>query len=198
MRLAASIVLASIFVFSGCRSGRTVLELFVVSADSGSDGVLYIRRSADLGTARSDPDTVARGLLADRGAPSLLHSTSWRWEKDGTIILTYLAWCDAFRFDGLQPQRLPRERIPEIPATNPEKPRPPEIRELDVIAHGLRHLSFLVQHDRDGRLAAALSPRSLEFFNSLCGQLAGNFDQAAATPCLSSASTSRAAPPSRQ
>jgi hypothetical protein len=73
---------------------------------------------------------------------------------------------------------LPWDQLAPPAATDPQRPRPAEIREEDVIAHGLRHLSFLIRYARDGRLAAALSPRSVSFFRAMCGQLAGRLDAA--------------------
>jgi hypothetical protein len=57
--------------------------------------------------------------------------------------------------------------------TDPLHPRPARIRELDPLAHGLRHLAFLVQQDRDGALRRALGARALTVLRSFEPAVAG-------------------------
>ncbi len=154
------------------------LEVFVVAPAAGSETIRYVRRISQLSKGSGDPDAVARGLIIGIAKPALLHSTSWRWEKDGTIVLTYLAYCEDAEFRGVETVQLPWDQLAAPAATDPQRPRPAEIREVEVISHGLRHLSFLIRYARDGRLAAALSPRSVSFFKAMCGQLAGRLDAA--------------------
>jgi hypothetical protein len=170
----------------GCGPARTTnpkpasvsLEVFIVAPAADREAIRYVRRITQLSNGSADPDTVARELTSGIAKPAILHSTSWRWEKDGTIILTYLAYCEDAEFRGVEPVQLPWNRLAPPAATDPQHPRPAVIREEDVISHGLRHLSFLIRYARDGRLAAALSPRSLTFFKAMCGQLAGRLDAA--------------------
>jgi hypothetical protein len=177
--------MALIFIWA-CGPARTTnprpasvsLEVFIVAPAADSETIRYVRRITQLSNGSSDPDTVARGLTSGIAKPAILHSTSWRWEKDGTIILTYLAYCEDAEFRGVEPVPLPWNRLAPAAATDPQRPRPTVILEEDVISHGLRHLSFLIRYARDGRLAAALSPRSLSFFRAMCGQLAGRLDAA--------------------
>lgn len=154
------------------------IEVFVVTADSARQAVQYVRRQAPLSIDSPDPDVVARTLAASSGTPSLLHSTSWRREKDGAIVLTYLAYCEPAQFHPPEPVQIPWKALAAPPPTDPLHPRPPEIRDSDVLTHGLRHLSFLVRHAQDGRLAAALSSESQTFFRAMCGQLAGRLESA--------------------
>ena len=179
----AGLALVSVW---GCSTGRTrdsksasvSLEVFIVGTSAGSETIRYVRRITNLSDRTTNPDDVARELTSGIATPAILHSTSWRWEKDGTIVLTYLAYCENPEFHGVEPVELPWNRLAPPPATNPQHPRPAEIREEDVVAHGLRHLSFLIRYARDGRLAEALSPHSLTFFRAMCGQLAGKLDAA--------------------
>jgi hypothetical protein len=181
----AAVVLALASVW-GCGTARTrgskpasvSLEVFIVAPAAGSETIRYVRRITQLSNGSADPDAVARELTSGIAKPAILHSTSWRWEKDGTIILTYLAYCENAEFRGVEPVHLPWDQLAPPAATDPQRPRPAEIREVDVISHGLRHLSFLIRYARDGRLAAALSPRSVSFFRAMCGQLAGRLDAA--------------------
>jgi hypothetical protein len=179
---------AGLALLSLCGCGRTrttdskpapvSLEVFVVGPAAGDETIRYVRRITSLSSRTADPDAVARELASGIATPAILHSTSWRWEKDGTIVLTYLAYCENAEFHGVEPVQLPWGNLMPSLVTDPQHPRPAEIREEDVLSHGLRYLSFLVRYARDGRLAGALSPRSRTFFAALCGQLAGRLDAA--------------------
>ena len=185
LRKAAAFCFALAFL-SGCGTLRTrkaqpasvSVEVFAVSPSEEGETLRYVRRIAGLSNRTTDPDAAARELTRGIGEPAILHSTSWRWEKDGTIVLTYLAYCESAKFHGTGPVELRWANLARPAATDPQRPRPSEIREVDVVSHGLRHLSFLIRYARDGRLAAALSPRSLTFFKAICGQLAGRLDAA--------------------
>lgn len=166
-------------LLAGCGKARpkVALELFLVSLADG-ETVRYGRRLADLSQDTGDPDTVARGLLAGICDPVILHSTSWRWEKGGMLVLTYLAFSEDSKCQSAEPFRLPWSQLAPPQSTDPHKPRPAEIRQEDVLAHGIRHITFLVRYSRDRRIAQALSPQALKFFESMCAQLAGRFETA--------------------
>jgi len=164
---------------AGCsrQQPRVVLELFLASP-SDNQTVAYGVHTADLSRDSLDPDTVARGLMPGDCSPAVLHSTSWRWEKDGTLMLTYLAFSEDAKCKNSEPSRLAWNEILPPQSTDPKKPRPPVIRQQDVLAHAIRHITFLVRYSPDRRIAAALSPESLRFFGSMCGQLAGRYETA--------------------
>ena len=180
MKTLKSIVcLIPILLAAGCSRphAKVALELFLVSP-SADRAVAYGIRKADLSKDSSDPDTVARSLMPGDCSPAILHSTSWRWEKDGTLILTYLAFSEDAKCKNSEPFRLARNEILPPQSTDPKKPRPPMIRQQDVLAHAIRHITFLVRYSPDRRIAAALSPESLRFFQPMCGQLAGRYETA--------------------
>ena len=56
---------------------------------------------------------------------------------------------------------------------DPLRPRPAEIRELDPLAHGLRHLAFLLRTSRDGAIARALGPAAVAAIQKLEPDVAG-------------------------
>ena len=135
---------------------RVVVEVFRVGIAAGRDGGLVFSKGQGPLESGENPDRRAHRLAADDpGAVALLHSTSWRWEPDGRIVLTYLAWMKNGRV-GQELRPLPALAPPG--PTDPLHPRPVEIRELDPLAHGLRHLAFLLETSRDGAVAAALGP----------------------------------------
>jgi hypothetical protein len=164
---------------NGCsgQDSKVTLELFTVNPGEGKQ-IAYGRSSADLSKTSADPDTVARGLIVSGCTPAILHSTSWRWEKNGTLLLTYLAFSEDSNCLAAEPSRLSWHELVPPQSTDPQKPRPAEIREQDVLSHGIRHLTFLVRYSQDRRIADVLSPKSREFFLSMCGQLAGRFETA--------------------
>jgi hypothetical protein len=144
---------------------RVAVEVFSVAL-AGEGGIVFSRREGEL-SGGSNPDGRARELGA--GEIVLIHSTSWRWEPDGRIVLTYLAWAK----DGSLAQARPLPRLAAPGPTDPLHPRPAEIRELDPLAHGLRHLSFLLRTSREGAVAAALGVRAAAALAGLDPDVAG-------------------------
>jgi hypothetical protein len=163
-RLPLAVLLAAAAVCAAADPPQTAVsvEVFTVAvAPANGDGLMFTRSEGVL-SGGINPDQRARELAAEAtGQLRLIHSTSWRWERDGRIVLTYLAWAK----DGsLAPgaRQLP-ELAPPGP-TDPLHPRPPEIGELDPLAHGLRHLAFLLRTSSDNSVADALGP-------AICAQL---------------------------
>ena len=164
---------------AGCsrQQPKVVLELFLTSP-SNDRTLAYGVRTADLSRDSSDPDSVAHGLMPSDCRPVILHSTSWRWEKNGTLILTYLAFSEDSKCESAEPSRLAWNELLPPQTTDPKKPRPAVIRQQEVLAHAVRHITFLVRYSQDRRVATVLSPQSLRFFQSMCGQLAGRYETA--------------------
>jgi hypothetical protein len=150
---------------------RVTVEVFRVGlAAEPRKGLAFARAEGPLENGEN-PDRRARGLTgADPDALELIHSTSWRWEPDGQIVLTYIAWMKDGRV-GLDARPLPALAPPG--PTDPLRPRPAEIRVLDPLAHGLRHLAFLLRTSRDGAVAAALGPRAVDALRTVQPEVAG-------------------------
>jgi hypothetical protein len=172
-------IISCLMLMAGCsrQQPKVVLELFLASP-TDDQTIAYGIKTADLSRDSSDPDTVARSLMPGDCSMAILHSTSWRWEKNGTLILTYLAFSEDSRCRDSEPSRLARSELLPLQTTDPKKPRPAVIRQQDVLAHGIRHITFLVRYSQDRRISEALSSQSLQFFRSMCGQLAGRYDTA--------------------
>jgi hypothetical protein len=150
---------------------RVVIEVFAVGlAGGGGEGLVFARREGSLEKG-ANPDGRARDL-AEKAAGEivLIHSTSWRWETDGRIVLTYLAWGkEGSLVSGAR--AVPRFAPPG--PTDPLHPRPAEIRELDPLAHGLRHLAFLLRTSRDGAVGTAIGPRAAAALERIEPDVAG-------------------------
>jgi hypothetical protein len=158
-----------------------VIELFQVALVEG-ESLRYVRRVAAL-DGRS-PDGIVAELLRGgtqvstffAGAPAIVHSTSWRYEEPGTVVLTYLAYGEE-----LNPSALARNDVhailkndlPGIATTDPDKPRPPKLGHEDVLAHGLRHLALLARRAGGDKFIQRLNQRSRRFFASIEPELAG-------------------------
>ena len=155
------------------------VEVWPVTADpaglwllSGGDAL----RSGPV-KASSDAHAEAETLLAGCSALEdlkLLHSTSWRSEGE-SVILTYIAVVGC--------TDLAAARWPAASPISPEVPEavgkpypasaagPPVPRYIDVLMHGLRHLSFLLKTDSQAReaLCGTWHDRLQAFAPSLAG-----------------------------
>jgi hypothetical protein len=149
---------------------RVVVEVFGVGLSENGDGLAFTRREGPLEKGEN-PDPRARQLAEESGQQiALIHSTSWRWEPDGRIVLTYVAWVKEGTL-GPAARSLPKLAAPG--PVDPLRPRPAEIRELDPLAHGLRHLAFLLRTSRDGAMARALGPPGVAALQGIEPDVAG-------------------------
>jgi hypothetical protein len=161
-----ALTVALLLVACACAPGdhpqrtEVTVEVFTVALAGEDHGGLVFTRSEGRLVGGINPDQRARELAAEAtGELRLIHSTSWRWEPDGRIVLTYLAWAGD---GGLAPGARPLPSLAPPGPTDPLHPRPAEIGELDPLAHGLRHLAFLLRTGTDGSVAEAIGPRACE------------------------------------
>jgi hypothetical protein len=149
---------------------RVAVEVFGVAHRGNEDGLAFTRQEGPLENGEN-PDARARQLVDEgRREVALIHSTSWRWERDGRIVLTYVAWV---KEGTLGPAARPLPRLKAPGPVDPLRPRPAEIRELDPLAHGLRHFAFLLRTSRDGAMARALGPAAVAALQKLEPEVAG-------------------------
>ncbi len=93
------------------------------------------------------------GSLAERRLQALVvHSTSWRQEADGVVMLTHLAVVrpPADVPDGFEERPVMRCPLARGDPTSP----PPHVEIEQVLEHALRHLAWLARDDRE--VASAL------------------------------------------
>lgn len=151
------------------------VELFVLTVAT-PETLRYVRREATVDHG-SDPDAVAWSLVdARHGAEGpgayVLHSTSWRWEEGGTVVLTYVACTDRLA-PSLEPAGEVDRADLALHPSHPLRPRPERIREEDVVRHAIRHLGLLVRAPASRAIAEALTPEALAFFRGVAPGLAG-------------------------
>src|SRR5512138_2883186 len=84
---------------------KTILEIFYVRVFEKS--VRYQRRQTTLNRRGGNPDATIRSLIHEKHRTDegdveekefIVHSTSWRYEQPGKIILTYVAYSDELNF----------------------------------------------------------------------------------------------------
>lgn len=100
----------------------------VVAMEKGETPDHAVRRSC--GVAAGDPATV-------------VHSTSWRYQPGGQIVLTYAVCPDP------DPE-LPAMELTDLRlarGASPATPTPDDVQVENVIAHALRHLAHLQRTD---------------------------------------------------
>lgn len=100
------------------------------------------------------------------------HSTSWRYVEGGTTIITYVVYSDDFDFVSGDDISLAISDINILESGDPSHPAPKEIPVSNVVAHGIRHLSFLVTNN-PSVYSATLNPNTLLRFKEIDTALAG-------------------------
>ncbi|MBE1530672.1 hypothetical protein [Actinomadura algeriensis] len=121
------------------------------------DGGLAHRAVTGPLDAGRHPDAVARDLLGlpAGGTAHLLHSTSWRHEPGGRVVLTYACCPDPH--PALPAAPLP-DRVPIARGDGPSSPSPAAPRPAQIAAHAARHLAFLCRTDTDAAAVIASVP----------------------------------------
>ncbi|MFC4052418.1 hypothetical protein ACFOY4_22260 [Actinomadura syzygii] len=165
-------------------TGESVVVVEALAFRVTGDGGLAFRALAgELGGGRH-PDAVARELLglSRDTAAHLLHSTSWRHEPSGRVVLTYACCPD------------PRPGLPAVPLADrtlahgegPASPSPDRPRIEQVAAHAVRHLAFLRHTDPSARQVIESVPGLPDVLASWspvpAGQLPGSGYSCSASP----------------
>ncbi|MCX7991709.1 MAG: hypothetical protein N2999_06715 [Proteobacteria bacterium] len=115
--------------------------------------VLYFKERLFLEKMNEDPDLIVlREVEKFEFTPYLIHSTSWRYEEDTTLTLTYIALC---KFEGkIKNLNFIREleNLKEPAESTPLKPRPKKINEVDVLSHAIKHINLLTEKNEFNHL----------------------------------------------
>jgi len=177
-----------------CRAAETVvpissretmkvnLEIFLVTL-AGDTSVRYAVNRHDITRKPRNPDDLVQNFTFDTKAGSVLvsrkncyvHSTSWRYEQDGSIVLTYLVYSDRMEFLDGAGTILKLEDVAVTVSEDPTRPRPAILREEQIVLHGIRHLSYLAKTD-NRNLHDVITPESLRRFKAMDSLLAGKFN----------------------
>jgi hypothetical protein len=158
---------------------KTILEIFYVRIKRSR--LHYRRKQVNLSRRGSDPDRIILSLIMQkRHLPSreleekefLIHSTSWRYERPGNVILTYVAYSDEFEFPDGKTQSMSLKQLRTIAKTG-WTPRSAAEVEKKVVCHAMRHISFLIRTDKEIDFESAMTPETMEIFSKLWVSLAG-------------------------
>lgn len=129
---------------------EALIEIFFVKISG--ENVLY-KKHAKKFLGNNDPNLEVINIWLDEYCGSMMelhekcvvHSTSWRYDEDGSLILTYLFYSEFLRFGGsdfkiiqFEDLHFPHEFGHEIMGSEYTK-------EENVLAHGLRHLGLLIK-----------------------------------------------------
>lgn len=131
--------------------------------------VWYHRKQIDLHSKSSDPSALIR---QNRQKDFVVHSTSWRYIQPGKIMLTYIAYSDEIEFGKGKIEKLPLKQLKKINVST-GVPRSKKGLERQVVAHAMRHISFLIKTNNNQEFKDAFTPRSRKVIKSLWSELAG-------------------------
>ena len=93
--------------------------------------------------ATDHPVEAVNRIVSDvLGPPRLLHSTSWRRDRD-SVILSFAVIIEAEQARGMESAPIDRAELARSEATA----APRSIAHTQVIEHGLRHLAWLIRDD---------------------------------------------------
>jgi hypothetical protein len=87
-------------------------------------------------------EVVSRLVRDEVGEPLLVHSTSWRRDRDA-VILSFIVAIDRALVGSMASQPIERSDLARGDATG----APRQIATTQVVEHGLRHLAWLAQDD---------------------------------------------------
>jgi hypothetical protein len=96
----------------------------------------------ELGAAEHPVEVVDRIVRDVVGEPLLVHSTSWRRDRDA-VILSFVVVVDGVLVGGMDSRPVGRAELARSEATA----APREIATDQVVEHALRHLAWLAQDD---------------------------------------------------
>jgi hypothetical protein len=158
------------------------LEIFLATL-AGDTTVRYVVHRHDITHKPRNPDDLVLALTFNKNAGPVaiskehcyIHSTSWRYEHDGSIILTYLVYSDRMEFQDNVGSVLKLEDASVTVSEDATRPRPAILMEQQIVVHGIRHLSYLAKI-ANRNLLDVISPDSLRRFKAMESLLAGKFN----------------------
>jgi hypothetical protein len=149
---------------------KTLLEVFFVQVSEGQ--LVYRLTTQDISHSAQDPNLQVECAIqslgvskADMKRTVISHSTSWRYLRPDSIMLTYLAYSDFFDFAGdclrtpISDQRVSRYKgVSDAVA---------------VLRHGIEHLAFLIKTDPGFACDKKFNDGTRASLENLVGEAAG-------------------------
>jgi hypothetical protein len=158
---------------------KSYLEIFFVTAES-HECIQYFKMHIDITDDVRNPDEIifdpakisSAAVPAIRQNTFISHSTSWRYEYDGSIYLTYLIYSEYIDFGRFEAKLLSLKDMEISKSSAPDRPRPVNITEEHIVSHGMRHLSYLVSHSPDDFFSHVINGKSRLLFSRITPALA--------------------------
>jgi hypothetical protein len=126
--------------------GPVQAEVFVVWLDGGQPALTGPCGPApwliELGSGDHPVEVVERIVRDVVGPPTLVHSTSWRRDRDA-VVLSFVVVIDGKLVGEMESAPIVRASLARSTATA----APRHIEPSAVVEHGLRHLAWLAQDD---------------------------------------------------
>ncbi|GGL21621.1 hypothetical protein Sme01_40470 [Sphaerisporangium melleum] len=147
-------------------TSTTTVTVEILALRVDASGCWAYRRMVTTPLPGESPDQAARrmsGVTADE-RNMIVHSTSWRYEPSGEVVLTYALCPDPWTHLPATP--LPYLRVARGGA--PATPTPDDMTMANVVAHGIRHLAFLKVTDPVVRATLELEPAIAAGLDRLC------------------------------
>src|SRR5215210_2440301 len=132
---------------------KTILEIFYLRIVGKQ--VRYQRKEVSLSRKGADPDKLIWSRIRQEHSEPrqdheehefIVHSTSWRYERPGKVVLTYVAYSDELEFEKGKAKSLPVKNLRTI-HKNSRRPRSKAELEKKVVSHAMRHIAFLIRTD---------------------------------------------------
>jgi hypothetical protein len=156
---------------------KTILEIYYLRI--AGKRIRYQRKQVNLSRKGSDPAKLIWSHIRQRkqGKPAeehefVVHSTSWRYERPGKVLLTYVAYFDELTFDKRKTRSISLKSLRTITRKS-KKPRSQAELEKKVVSHAIRHIAFLIKTDDEIDFESAMTPETMETFEKLWASLAG-------------------------
>lgn len=160
---------------------KVILEVYFIKI--ADERVLFTKHNLDLTKKNSDPDNIVIELTKDEYHETpriisndfIIHSTSWRYEFDNSLVITYLVYSDHIDFSHHRVKEIPIRNLQLAKSADPKRPRPEVITDENVISHGIRHLGFLAKTEKEIIYGKHLKPQTLKLLQSAFYDMAGKF-----------------------
>ena len=149
---------------------QTILEIFYLRIIGTR--VRYERKKVNLSRKGSDPDKLIwshirqkRSDDAEEEQEFVVHSTSWRYERPGKILLTYIAYPDDLTFKTGKSKSLALKHLQSV-SKKSRKPRSAAELEKKLVARAMRHIAFLIKTDNQIDFESAMTPKLLRLLRN--------------------------------
>jgi len=156
---------------------KTILEIFYLRIVGKR--VRYQREQVNLSRKGSDPDKLIWSRIRQEPRNSaaeeqefIVHSTSWRYERPGKVILTYIAYSDELTFEQGKVKSFSLKNLRTVKKQT-RKPSSRAELEKKVVSHALRHIAFLIKTDDQIDFKSAMRPETMAIFENIWESLAG-------------------------